>query len=206
MGFHKVLNGPPARALSPVIPNNARPLRLTAAAGTELAETSSGIDQTCRSRRFSTLTAVYTPKGFILHAALLHQTFVHCGIFVAAATRRCPGSVSVPMRRVNLSIPLPVVGLVGRYPANYLIGHGPIPDQRTFGNPAMRPKNIIRFYPPFREAIPESGVRYPCITRQFATKRPSRLLQKNIPFDLHALAMPPAFVLSQDQTLRRRVW
>ena len=36
---------PPARALSPVIPNNACHLRITAAAGTKLAVTSSGIDQ-----------------------------------------------------------------------------------------------------------------------------------------------------------------
>ncbi len=74
------------------------------------------------------------------------------------------------MRRVNLSVPLPVVGLVSRYLTNNLIGHGPIPDRRTFGNPAMRPENVIKYYRPFRTAIPESGVRYPCITRPFATK------------------------------------
>jgi hypothetical protein len=54
------------------------------------------------------LTAVYIPRDFILHAASLRQTCVHCGIFVAAATRRCPGSVSVPMCRVMLSHPIPV--------------------------------------------------------------------------------------------------
>ena len=36
------LKGPPARALRPVIPNNARTLCITAAAGTELAGASSG--------------------------------------------------------------------------------------------------------------------------------------------------------------------
>jgi hypothetical protein len=45
MGFHKVLAHPPTRALSPVIPPNACGLCLTAAAGTELAATSSGVDQ-----------------------------------------------------------------------------------------------------------------------------------------------------------------
>ncbi len=73
-----------------------------------------------------TLTAVYTPKGFIPHAASLGQAFAHCPIFVAAATRRCPDSVSVPMRRVNLSAPLPVRGLVSHYLTNYLIGHKPL--------------------------------------------------------------------------------
>ena len=132
MGFHRILSEPPTRALSPVIPNNACLSRLTAAAGTGLAEAFSGLDQ----RRmvlpplvFLTLKGVYIPKEFVLHAALLRQAFAHCGIFVTAATRRCPGSVSVPMRRAVLSHPLPVLGLVGHYPANYLIGRFPLPDQ-----------------------------------------------------------------------------
>ena len=64
------------------------------------------------------LTAVYIPRDFFLHAASLRQTFVHCGIFVAAATRRCPGRVSVPMWRATLSRPLPVKALVSRYLTN----------------------------------------------------------------------------------------
>ena len=40
-GFHISLNQPPAYALRPVIPINARTLRITAAAGTELAGASS---------------------------------------------------------------------------------------------------------------------------------------------------------------------
>ena len=36
-GFHIQLNKPPTRALRPVIPINACTLRITAAAGTELA-------------------------------------------------------------------------------------------------------------------------------------------------------------------------
>ncbi len=46
VGFHTTLAIPPTRPLSPVIPNNARHLRITAAAGTKLAVTSSGVDQT----------------------------------------------------------------------------------------------------------------------------------------------------------------
>ena len=40
-GFHISLNKPPAYALRPVIPINARTLRITAAAGTEFAGASS---------------------------------------------------------------------------------------------------------------------------------------------------------------------
>ncbi len=103
-----------------MIPNNAWPLRITAAAGTKLAGPSFGIDQvwTLQSAPFFTLTVVYTPRGFVLHAASLRQPFGHCAIFVTAALRGGPGSVSVPIWRANLSVPLRVDVLVGHYPTN----------------------------------------------------------------------------------------
>ena len=58
------------------------------------------------------------PKHFILHAASLRQTFVHCGRFLTAATRRCMGRVSVPSVGVRLSPPLGVIALVVYYTAN----------------------------------------------------------------------------------------
>ena len=80
------------------------------------------------------LTAVYNPKAFIPHAASLRQAFAHCGRFSTAATRRCLGSVSVPVRRATLSRPLPIKVLVGHYPTNKLIGRRTIPRRNhTFG-------------------------------------------------------------------------
>jgi hypothetical protein len=67
---------------------------------------------------FIPLTVVYIPKDFILHAASLGQACAHCPIFVTAALRGGPGSVSVLMCRANLSVPVPVKALVGHYPAN----------------------------------------------------------------------------------------
>ncbi len=67
---------------------------------------------------------VYNPKAFILQAASLRQAFAHCGIFLAAASRRSLGRVSVPMWPNTLSGRLPIVALVGRYPTNKLIGRG----------------------------------------------------------------------------------
>ena len=58
------------------------------------------------------------PKHFILHAASLRQTFVHCGRFLTAATRRCMGRVSVPSVGVTLSGPLGVIALVSHYLTN----------------------------------------------------------------------------------------
>ncbi len=66
----------------------------------------------------SPLKAVYNPKAFIPHAALLRQAFAHCAIFPTAASRRSLGRVSVPVWLIVLSDQLPVDALVGRYPAN----------------------------------------------------------------------------------------
>ncbi len=63
---------------------------------------------------------------FFLHAASLCQTFVHCKRFSTAASRRSLGSVSVPVWPITLSGRLPIKALVGRYPANKLIGHRPL--------------------------------------------------------------------------------
>ena len=71
-------------------------------------------------------TEVYNPKTVFPHAASLHQAFAHCAISPTAASRRSLGRVSVPMWPFNLSVRLPIVALVGRYPANWLIGREPI--------------------------------------------------------------------------------
>jgi hypothetical protein len=61
---------------------------------------------------------VYTPKGFLLHAASLRQACAHCGIFLTAASRRSLGRVSVPVWLAVLSDQLRIVALVGRYLTN----------------------------------------------------------------------------------------
>ena len=113
-----------------MIPDNARTLRITAAAGTELAGASFGgtvaPDRLFAVRHSSLPTVVYNPKAVIPHAASLRQPFGHCAIFPTAASRRSLGRVSVPMWLAILSDQLPVVALVGRYPANKLIGREPL--------------------------------------------------------------------------------
>ena len=66
----------------------------------------------------SLIKDLYTPKCFISHAASLHQTFVHCGRFSTAATRRCMGRVAVPSVGARLSPPLNVIALVVFYTTN----------------------------------------------------------------------------------------
>ncbi len=78
----------------------------------------------------SSAKGVYTPKGFVLHAASLGQACAHCPRFPTAASRRSGARVSVPLGPTILSDRLPVAGLVSHYLTNYLIGRGPIPKQK----------------------------------------------------------------------------
>ncbi len=97
-----------------MIPDNACILRITAAAGTELADAySSG---TVRSPSLG--KEVYNPKAFLPHAVLLRQAFAHCGKFPTAASRRSLGRVSVPVWLLILSDQLLIAALVGFYPTN----------------------------------------------------------------------------------------
>ena len=87
----------------------------------------------CRYRRISSLLkAVYNPKAVVPHAALLRQGFPHCAKFPTAASRRSLGRISVPMWPVGLSTRLPIIGLVGLYPTNYLMGRDPISHRESF--------------------------------------------------------------------------
>ncbi len=101
-----------------------------------------------------------------------------------------------------LSHPLPVIALVGFYPANKLIGH------------RLLSQRVLRFTPRPLHLGDHRGIRpsfeglYPTV-RQIAnvlrTRLPlttHRLATTSHPRDLHALDTPPAFILSQDQTLR----
>ena len=99
----------------------------------------------------------------------------------------------------NLSVRLPIVDLVSRYLTNYLIGREPI-FQRI--NPLVYlPCEIYTscgISSRFQLLFPtERQVAHALLTRP-----PLSLIPKyQAPFDLHVLGTPPAFVLSQDQTL-----
>ena len=102
---------------------------------------------------------------------------------------------------ITLSGRLPIVDLVGRYPANYLMG---------------RERTLYRIAP--LTSVPCSTVVLcgistcfqvlsPCtgqLVHALLTRPPLELIRASTPqspLDLHVLGTPPAFVLSQDQTL-----
>src|SRR5699024_9969812 len=73
----------------------------------------------------SLTTEFYDPKTFITHAASLRQTFVHCGRFPTAASRRSLGRGSVPVWPIILSGRLRIVALASFYPNYELMRRGP---------------------------------------------------------------------------------
>ncbi len=64
---------------------------------------------------------LYNLPAFFIHAASLRQGCPHCGRFLAAASRRSLGRVSVPVWPITLSGRLLIVALVGHYPTNKLM-------------------------------------------------------------------------------------
>ena len=201
--FHLGLRAPPTHPLNPVIPDNARTPRITAAAGTELAGAYSGstvkrphVGAVLPAQKwFTTLSAV------VPHAGWLGQGCPHCPIFLTAASRRSRVRVSVPVWGSTLSRPLPINGLVGRYPTNYLIGRTPLPHRIAplLVHPGERTRPW-RITPSFPGLSPRAGqVAYALLTRAPVSHHPKTML----PCDLHVLSLPLAFILSQDQTLHR---
>ena len=152
---------------------------------------------TCAS---SLLKEVYNPKAVIPHAASLRQASAHCAIFPTAASRRSLGRVSVPVRPVTLSGRLPVVALVAHNPTNKLIGRGPIPRRKTFHRHRM-PESVVSGISPGFPGLSQSEgqVAHVLLTRSPLRHPP----EGRASLDLHVLSTPPAFVLSQDQTLQQ---
>ncbi len=141
------LKNPPTLPLRPVIPNNTSPPRITAAAGTKLAGASfTGTFTPALRGLYSLPTEVYIPKYFIPHMALLRQAFAHCAKFPTAASRRSLGRISVPMWPDTLSGRLPIVALVGRYPANWLMGRKLISKRSLAGPFVEKPCDLSTLF------------------------------------------------------------
>ena len=101
---------------------------------------------------------------------------------------------------IILSDQLPIADLVGFYSANYLMGRKLVSRPRRFNNCLdVKPLHHPGLVPLSRNYTGPEG-------RLFTCYSPVRHSLYNIAtvkqVDLHVLGTPPAFVLSQDQTLR----
>ncbi len=151
----------------------------------------------------SLTTELYDPKAFFVHAALLRQTFVHCGRFPTAASRRSLGRVSVPVWPSALSGRLPIEALVGHYPANKLIGRGLLFKRQALRSPALilgTNRGCYAVLAPVSRCYSPLEGRSP--TRYSPVRRSTRGPKPTFALDLHVLGTPPALILSQDQTLQ----
>ncbi len=161
MSFNIQLSSPPTDPLRPINPGNAWGFCLTAPAGTELGSPYS-CSTVCLAAS-SYIKELYTPKGFFIHVTSLRQAFAHCGRFSTAASRRSMARVAVPFLGVALSRPLPVIDLVGRYPANNLIGRRPFPKRI-----AALPLRDYGVLPRLSTSCPPLWGMYPRVTMPFA--------------------------------------
>ena len=111
----------------------------------------------------SHIKELYTPKGFIIHVTSLRQAFAHCGRFSTAASRRSMARIAVPFLGVALSRPLPVIGLVVYYTANYLIGHRPF--SKPLAGLTLRCYGVL---PRLSTSCSPLWGMYLCVTKPFA--------------------------------------
>ena len=109
----------------------------------------------------------------------------------------------------TLSGRLLIVALVGRYPTNQLIRRGPIPHRTRLSAP---PHVGLCAYavlaavsgccPPVRGRL---STRYSPVRHSVTEASFPKKFHLSASFDLHVLGTPPAFILSQDQTLIKSV-
>ena len=104
---------------------------------------------------------------------------------------------------IALSGRLLIVALVGRYPTNWLIKRGSIYKRNSFHTISCDTVRLCGIISRFQLLSP--SVRQ--VTHALLTRPPleflnfQRTFSLEFPFDLHVLSTPPAFILSQDQTL-----
>ena len=105
----------------------------------------------------------------------------------------------------NLSVRLLIVALVGRYPANKLIRYEPIFQRiAPLVSRWCHPNTLCGISSRFQLLSPsERQVAHTLLTRPpLSHIQLRRISVKYASFDLHVLGTPPAFILSQDQTLK----
>ena len=102
-----------------------------------------------------------------------------------------------------LSEPLRIAGSVVRYTADYLMRRMPIPVRLTSFLPRGCPRGIYAGLAILSEGYtPDKGRLHTCYSPVRHSPAGGPEGPPPLPFDLHVLSLPLAFILSQDQTLR----
>ena len=82
------------------------------------------------------------------------------------------------------------------------MGRGAIPSRRGFSRGAMRHPGVSGITRPFGRLSRGRGQ----VLHVLLSRSPLASLRRGVPFDLHVLGAPPAFILSQDRTLRPKIF
>ena len=191
---------PPALPLHPVNPDNACSIRITAAAGTYLAGASwSG-------------TVIFFPADRALHTEILLRSrgvaasgfpplcnIPHCCLPQESGPCLSPNVAGRPLRPATdrrFGGPLP------RQLANQTRAHPIPPEFSTLHHAVPCAYAVLAAvsgcYPPVWGRLP---TRYSPVRHSVAVTSFPEEISKSASFDLHVLGTPPAFILSQDQTL-----
>ena len=108
--------------------------------------------------------------------------------------------MSVPVWGVTLSGPLSVVALVSHYLTSQLMERSPLLRHLSFPQELLILSSVRGISTHFCVLSPGEGqVSYGLLTRTPLSAHP----KTSFAFDLHVLGTPPAFILSQDQTLHQ---
>eukprot|EP00828_Plagiopyla_frontata_P030767 TRINITY_DN403_c0_g1_i3.p1 TRINITY_DN403_c0_g1~~TRINITY_DN403_c0_g1_i3.p1 ORF type:complete len:210 (-),score=-35.62 TRINITY_DN403_c0_g1_i3:109-738(-) len=194
IGFHIRLGIPPTRPLRPVIPNNACTLRITAAAGTELAGAYSYATVIFLTYKRSLHTEMrHPPRGVAASGFPPLCNIPHCCLPQESGPCSSASVADHPLKpatRHCLGKPLPYQ-LTDGIQADLLAKN--FPDQHQSQKEYLVLIIVSNGYPRLRGTLP---INYSPVRHSSAS---SKLLL--LPFDLHVLSTPPAFILSQDQTL-----
>ena len=172
-------------------PDNARPIRITAAAGTYLAGAFCG-----------TLVEVFPAESGLRRGRLRPARGVaasglpHCANSTAASV----GVWAVSQSQCGRSVSQPGYPSSAWWASARRLPDGPRPHPRREGFPARTCvlAGVPGDNPPFG-GCPWAGAGRSRVTHPFAASCPPEAVSS---FDLHVLGTPPAFILSQDQTLR----
>ena len=82
------------------------------------------------------------------------------------------------------------------------MGRGAIPSRRGFSRGAMRHPGVSGITRPFGRLSRGRGQ----VLHVLLSRSPLASARGQVPFDLHVLGAPPAFILSQDRTLRPKMY
>ena len=113
-----------------------------------------GWHRSCPALAMKCFLGITTARIVSWHSRFPYRRCRHCKVFAPAAPRRAWIRVSESISGLLLPQPVPIKGLLGRYPNNNLIGRRPILRRRSFGLPRIPASVAYRVLSPVSRGYP----------------------------------------------------